>query len=81
MQYVRQEPLTRLPSWHELPKSTILIAERFGLQSRMFSGLRSQWIMLSSGDARNSSAVHSCWANLHVRFSETPRKLVLRSRS
>lgn len=52
-----------------------------GLQRRMFSGFRSQWMMLSSGVARKSSAVHSCWANFRVRLSETPRKLVFRSRS
>ncbi|TNN59868.1 hypothetical protein EYF80_029917 [Liparis tanakae] len=33
------------------------------LYRRMFSGFRSQWMMLSSGVARKSSAVHSCWAN------------------
>ena len=75
------EGRTRCPSWHELPKSTILMAERLGLQRRMFSGLRSQWMMDSSGVDRKSSAVQSCCANLRVRFSETPRKLVLRSRS
>lgn len=58
-----------------------MIADRLGLQRRMFSGLRSQWIMLSLGVERKSSAVHSCCANLRVRLSETPRKLVLRSRS
>ncbi len=47
---------TLCPSWQEEPKSTILMALRFGLQSRMFSGFRSQWMMLSSGVARNSSA-------------------------
>ena len=47
----------------------------------MFSGLRSQWIILSSGVERNSNAVHNCWANLRVRLSETPRKLVLRNKS
>lgn len=73
--------LTRCPSWQELPKSTILMADLLGLQSRMFSGLRSQWMMLSSGVARKSSAVHSCWANLRVRFRDTPRKLVFLSRS
>lgn len=73
--------LTLCPSWHELPKSTILIADLLGLHKRIFSGLRSQWIMLSSGVDRNSKAVHSCCANLRVRFRETPRKLVLRSKS
>lgn len=72
---------TLCPSWHELPKSTILMALLLGLQRRMFSGFRSQWMMLSSGVARKSSAVHSCWANFRVRLSETPRKLVFRSRS
>jgi len=73
--------LTLCPSWHELPKSTILIADLLGLHKRIFSGLRSQWIMLSSGVERNSKAVQSCCANLRVRFRDTPRKLVLRSRS
>ena len=31
----------RWPIWHELPKSTILIADRFGLTKRIFSGFRS----------------------------------------
>lgn len=73
--------LTLCPSWHELPKSTILIADLLGLHKRIFSGLRSQWIMLSSGVDRNSKAVHSCCANLRVKFRDTPRKLVLRSKS
>ena len=73
--------LTLCPSWQELPKSTILMALRLGLQSRMFSGLRSQWMTLSSGVARKSRAVHSCCANFLVRLSDTPRKLVFRSRS
>lgn len=72
---------TLCPSWHELPKSTILMALLLGLQRRMFSGFRSQWMMLSSGVARKRSAVHSCWANFRVRLSDTPRKLVFRSRS
>ena len=73
--------LTLLPSWQELPKSTIFIALRLGLHKRMFSGFRSQCMMFSSGVARNSSAVQSCWANFLVRLRETPRKLVLRNRS
>lgn len=73
--------LTLCPSWHELPKSTILIADLLGLHKRIFSGLRSQWIMLSSGVDRNSKAVHSCCANLRVKLRDTPRKLVLRSKS
>ncbi len=52
-----------------------------GLHSRMFSGFRSQWMMLSSGVARNSSAVHNCWANFRVRFKETPLKFVFRNKS
>lgn len=72
---------TLCPSWQELPKSTILMALLLGLQRRMFSGFRSQWMMLSSGVAKKSSAVHSCWANFRVRLSETPRKLVFRRRS
>ena len=39
---------TRWPSWHELPKSTIFIADRLGLHRRIFSGFRSQWMILSS---------------------------------
>lgn len=73
--------LTLWPSWHELPKSTILIALRLGLHKRMFSGLRSQCMMFSSGVARNSSAVHSCWANLRVKLRDTPRKFVFRNKS
>ena len=59
----------------------ILMALLLGLQSKMFSGFRSQWMTLISGVERNSRAVHSCWANLRVRLRETPRKLVLRSSS
>lgn len=73
--------LTRCPSWQELPKSTILMADRLGLHSNMFSGFRSQCIMFSSGVLRNRRAVHSCCANLRVRFSETPRKFVFLNRS
>lgn len=47
----------------------------------MFSGLRSQWMIFSSGVERNSSAVQSCCENFRVRLRETPRKLVLRNRS
>lgn len=72
---------TLCPSWQELPKSTILMALLLGLHSRMFSGFRSQWMMLSSGVARNSSAVHNCWANFRVRFKETPLKFVFRNKS
>lgn len=79
--YMRSIELTRCPSWHELPKSTILMADLLGLQSNMFSGFRSQCIMFSSGVLRNNSAVQSCCANLRVRFSETPRKFVFLSRS
>lgn len=75
------EILTLCPNWHELPKSTILMADRLGLQRRIFSGFKSQWMMLSSGVDRNSRAVHSCWANFRVRLRETPLKFVLRSRS
>lgn len=39
---------TRCPNWHELPKSTIFIADRFGLHNRIFSGFKSQWIIFSS---------------------------------
>lgn len=73
--------LTLWPSWHEDPKSTILIADRLGLQRRIFSGFKSQCIILSSGVERNNRAVHNCWANLRVKFNETPRKLVFRSKS
>ena len=80
-QDARCDKLTLWPSWQELPKSTILMADLFGLHKRMFSGLRSQWIILSSGVDRKSRAVQSCWANLRVKLSETPRKLVFRNRS
>lgn len=49
--------LTLCPSWQEEPKSTILIADLLGLHSRMFSGFRSQWMIDSSGVARNNNAV------------------------
>lgn len=38
-------------------------------------------MILSSGVARNSSAVQSCWANFRVRFKETPLKFVFRNKS
>lgn len=49
--------LTLCPSWQEDPKSTILMADLLGLHSSMFSGFRSQWMIDSSGVARNNSAV------------------------
>lgn len=49
--------LTLCPSWQEDPKSTILMADLLGLHSRMFSGFRSQWMIDSSGVARNNNAV------------------------
>ena len=49
--------LTLCPSWQEEPKSTIFIADLLGLHSRMFSGFRSQWMIDSSGVARNNNAV------------------------
>lgn len=49
--------LTLWPSWQEDPKSTILMADLLGLHSRIFSGFRSQWIIDSSGVARNNNAV------------------------
>lgn len=72
---------TRCPKRHEEPKSTILMAERFGFTSSMFSGFRSQWITVMFSCDRKLSAAHSCWANLRVRFSETPRKFVFRNSS
>ena len=48
------------------------MADLFGLHSNMFSGLRSQWMMASSDRDKNDRAVHSCWANLRVRFNDTP---------
>lgn len=50
--------LTLCPSWQEDPKSTILMADLLGLHSRMFSGFRSQWMIDSSGVARNNNALH-----------------------
>lgn len=38
-------------------------------------------MILSSGVARKSSAVHICCANFLVRFNETPLKLVFRNKS
>lgn len=50
--------LTLCPSWQEDPKSTILMADLLGLQRRMFSGFRSQWMIDSSGVAKNNNAVN-----------------------
>ena len=49
--------LTLCPSWQEDPKSTILMADRLGLHNKIFSGFRSQWMIDSSGVARNNNAV------------------------
>lgn len=49
--------LTLCPSWQDDPKSTILMADLLGLQRRMFSGFRSQWMIDSSGVAKNNNAV------------------------
>jgi hypothetical protein len=57
------------------------MALRLGLQRRMFSGFRSQWMIFISGEERKRRAVAICCANFRVKLSETPRKLVLRSRS
>lgn len=73
--------LTLCLSWQELPKSTILIALLLGLHKRIFSGFKSQWIMLSSGVAKNNNAVHNCWANFLVKFSDTPLKFVFLNKS
>ena len=37
--------------------------------------------MFNSGVARNNNAVHNCWANLRVKFKETPLKFVFRNKS
>ena len=60
--------LTLWPSWQDEPKSTILMALRFGLHNSMFSGFRSQWIILSSGVARNSNAAIKVQINF-TKFS------------
>ena len=67
--------------WQELPKSMSLIADRLGLHSRMFSGLRSQWMIPFSGFARKANALSNWRANLRTRLSDTPLKDVLRSSS
>ena len=64
--------LTRLLRKQEDPKSTTRMAERLGLQRRMFSGLRSQWMMPRSGRDKKASAVHNCCANFRVKFNDTP---------
>lgn len=50
---------TRSPNRQELPKSMILMALLFGLHSKIFSGFKSQCMMLISGVDRNNSAVQS----------------------
>jgi len=81
LKQTNKQGLTLCPSWHELPKSTILIALLLGLHNKMFSGFKSQWIIFSSGVDRYSKAVHICWANFLVRFNETPLKFVFLSKS
>ena len=65
----------------ELPKSMTLMALRFGWRSRMFSGFKSQWMIATSGRARNASAWRICFANLRTRFSDTPWNCVFFSSS
>lgn len=42
----------------------------------MFSGFRSQWMMLTSGRESSSSARSSCVENLRIRFKLTPLNLL-----
>jgi len=58
-----------------------LIADRFGWRSRMFSGLRSQWMTETSRSARKQSAFRICFPNLLIRLCYTPLKVVCRSKS
>ena len=71
----------RCEVWQLEPKSMTLTAERFGWQSRMFSGLRSQWITSTSPRPRKARALSSCLANLRTRLRLTPPSCVLRSSS
>ena len=72
---------TVCPSRHEEPKSISLMADRFGCRSRMFSGLRSQWMTETSRSVRKQSALRICLPNLRIRFNETPLNVVCRNRS
>ena len=45
--------LTRWLLRHDEPKSITLMALRLGWHSKMFSGLRSQWMMFTDGCAKN----------------------------
>ncbi len=48
------------PILHELPKSMILSPVRLGFLRRIFSGLRSQWMMPMRGEDKNTSACAIC---------------------
>jgi hypothetical protein len=71
----------RLSEWQEEPKSIILIPLRRGCLSSTFSGFRSQWIMSTSGRAKNAKLCKSCLANFLVRFKEIPLNFVFRNKS
>ena len=57
------------------PKSIILMPDFSGLFNRIFSGLRSQWIMSCS--LRYFKACKIWMANLLIKESEKPQKLLL----
>ena len=59
----------------------ILIALLFGLQRRIFSGFRSEWMTDRLGEERKRRAVSSWVANLRVRVRETPWNWVFFSSS
>jgi hypothetical protein len=59
----------------EEPKSMILMALLLGCLNKIFSGLRSQWMMSTSSRERNSRPFKICFANFRTSERETPRNL------
>jgi hypothetical protein len=57
------------------PHRTYAHADARTHRNRMFSGFKSQWMMSTSGRARNSNAFSRCRENLRMRLSDTPRNL------
>ncbi len=66
---------TRSDSKQEDPKSMMRMVGFVGYLRRMFSGLRSQWMMCC--EARNLSVVSACDAMRRMSMSDMPLKLLI----
>jgi hypothetical protein len=71
----------RLLDRQDDPKSITFTPDFLGCLSKMFSGFRSQWMMSTSGRAKNDNAFNTCLANLRIKFNETPPNCVFLSNS